>query len=558
MSVVKSRGARADSGATLAAGHDALSKGDWARARACFERALAIEESAEALEGLGMAAWWLGDAPIMFDARERAFRLYGKRRARREAGRVAMTLAEDHFYFRGEAAVASGWYKRAHSLLDPLDACAEQGWLRLWEGDFAAMLGEDPARVRALAAQAAAIGKAVSDLDLQMAALALEGLARVTEGDLREGMPRLDEATAAALSGEMNDFVAVGMACCYLVIACERIRDFDRAAQWCRHVKKLCERWQFNVLLAVCRAQHASVLMWRGAWTEAEQELLAVVQNLGELRPAMQAEGILRLAQLRRLQGRLDDAGALLKQVEGHPLAGLERTALALDRGDPATAAHLARRMLVRLPAANQTERVAVLELAVRATVALGKTAVPASWLRSLRACADALGTAPLRAGALVAEGLVAAAAGKHQHARDAFEEAIPLYARSGGTFEAARAKVELARSFRALGNAELAQSARREALNTFQELGAAAELARTRALLGKPDHGVNLAPGELTTREMDVLGLVAQGLSNQQIAGRLHVSPFTIKRHVANILTKLELPSRAAAAAYAARRGVS
>jgi DNA-binding NarL/FixJ family response regulator len=46
----------------------------------------------------------------------------------------------------------------------------------------------------------------------------------------------------------------------------------------------------------------------------------------------------------------------------------------------------------------------------------------------------------------------------------------------------------------------------------------------------------------------------VAQGLSNARIPDRLHVSEFTIKRHVANILTKLDLPTRAAAAVHAVR----
>ena len=57
-----------------------------------------------------------------------------------------------------------------------------------------------------------------------------------------------------------------------------------------------------------------------------------------------------------------------------------------------------------------------------------------------------------------------------------------------------------------------------------------------------------------LSARELEVLGLIAQGLSNQDIGDCLFVSPFTIKRHVANILAKLDLPSRAAAASYAVR----
>jgi pimeloyl-ACP methyl ester carboxylesterase/DNA-binding CsgD family transcriptional regulator len=64
-------------------------------------------------------------------------------------------------------------------------------------------------------------------------------------------------------------------------------------------------------------------------------------------------------------------------------------------------------------------------------------------------------------------------------------------------------------------------------------------------------------APAELSAREREVLELVARGLNDAQIAERLVISPHTVHRHVANILAKLRLPTRAAAAAAAARIGL-
>ncbi len=58
-----------------------------------------------------------------------------------------------------------------------------------------------------------------------------------------------------------------------------------------------------------------------------------------------------------------------------------------------------------------------------------------------------------------------------------------------------------------------------------------------------------------LSKREREVLVLVAEGLSNPAIAARLRVSNHTVKRHVANILLKLDLPTRTAAAAFASRQ---
>ncbi|MGQ9682099.1 MAG: LuxR C-terminal-related transcriptional regulator [Anaerolineae bacterium] len=61
----------------------------------------------------------------------------------------------------------------------------------------------------------------------------------------------------------------------------------------------------------------------------------------------------------------------------------------------------------------------------------------------------------------------------------------------------------------------------------------------------------------EMTPREREVLGLMAEGLSNRQIAGRLSLRPSTVKVHAGHILKKLQVNDRAQAAAWAARHGV-
>ena len=72
------------------------------------------------------------------------------------------------------------------------------------------------------------------------------------------------------------------------------------------------------------------------------------------------------------------------------------------------------------------------------------------------------------------------------------------------------------------------------------------------------PDEGALAGQSPLSARELEVLRLVARGSSNRGIAAELGVSEFTIKRHVQNILTKLDLPTRAAAASYAVRIGLA
>ena len=117
----------------------------------------------------------------------------------------------------------------------------------------------------------------------------------------------------------------IGLACCYLIAACERIRDYERAVQWCDRLKAFCAKWGFRPLFAVCRTQYASVCMWRGAWEEAERELTSASDELAACRPAMTGEGLVRLGELRRRQGKLDEAMALFDRC-GIPSARVART----------------------------------------------------------------------------------------------------------------------------------------------------------------------------------------------------------------------------------------
>ena len=104
--------------ADLHTGRDALARGAWTEAREAFERSIAEQESPEALEGLGVAAWWLDLADVVFDVRERAYRLYQDRKDAVSAARVAVWMGWDYWAFRGEDAVANGWLQRARRLLD--------------------------------------------------------------------------------------------------------------------------------------------------------------------------------------------------------------------------------------------------------------------------------------------------------------------------------------------------------------------------------------------------------------------------------------------------------
>jgi len=538
-------------------------------ARRCFEAGLSEEETPEGLEGLGMAAWWLEDDETTITARRRAYRLYRDTGDRRGAARVATGLAMDHFVL-GEHAVANGWGRRAHRLLEGLERCPELGWLAIAEAHIALMADHDPAAAQRLAAEAAALGRSLEDIDLEMLALAYEGFALVSRGEIDEGMRRLDESTAAAIAGEMSDIDATATACCCLIYACERVRDYGRAEQWCNRLREFCERWSYQLMFSICRSHYAGTLVWQGSWSEAEAELQTVIAAFERTRTAMAAESLIRLADLRVRQGRLDEASALLDKVECDPfrmlggdLALVVRATLALEHGDARSAVDLAERFLRAVPPDNRMELVGGLEMLVKARLAADDYRGARQALDELRIIASEVATAPMRGAACFTEGLVSAAAGDLEGAKRCLEDAVAFFDRSGAPFETACARLELARCLLALDRPDAAELQAHNALESFQGLGAAAEFDRARSLLrameitsrGQTDDASNLAG--LSQREAEVLRLVAQGLSDKEIAAKLVLSHHTVHRHVSSILAKLGLPSRAAAATYAAQHGL-
>lgn len=533
-----------------------------------FERCLAREESPEALEGLGLAAWWLDLSEVVFDSRARAFSAYRQRGDQRSAARVAVWIAWDSAAFRGEEGVAKGWLQRARRLLEGQPESPEHALLAARAAVFALLDDGDPEAAETLAVEAIRVGQRLAAIDYEMVGRSLYGFALVTRGRVTDGLRELDEVSAAILAGELSDRVLVALAGCYLIGACDRARDHGRAIQWCERVKEHSRKWGLKPLFAVCRTQYASVCMWRGAWDEAERELTSACDELAICRPGMTTDGLARLGELRRRQGRLDDAAALFDRSGGHPIASLGRAAIALDRGDRVNATDLAERHLRRLPAMNRTERAAALELLIRAITSPGggcehpveRARTAMEELRSIAADAQ---TAPLLASASLAAGLISRAAGDLAAARRELEDAVDLFDRCGAPFEAACARVDLASVLEQLGRNEAALAELDRALDAMTRLDARLEMASARSLherLATRPHESAPSPRSasgLTAREVEVLRLISSGLSNQAIAERLYISEHTVHRHVANTLAKLDVPSRSAAVAQAAKLGL-
>jgi tetratricopeptide (TPR) repeat protein len=317
----------------IEAGSAALRDGDAAAARRAFESALAEVESGEALEGLAEALYLEREYATSFAHYERAYTAYRRERNNMAAGRAARALAWITGNVLGDWAVRSGWLARARTILEEVgEDRSEHGWVLIIRA-----FSEPDAQVReSLLREAIAIGRRFGDPDIEFLALAYLGGLLVMIDRVEEGMVLSDEALAAVCAGELTELATVDEIFCGLLWACELVNDVPRADQWMRAAAERMRR--SNVVAAFCRAHYGGILTAAGRWKEAETELVESVRHFDRGMPPRRAAALIRLADLRLRQGRLEEAAQLLKGLEQHPDAVRALAALHLGRGETALA----------------------------------------------------------------------------------------------------------------------------------------------------------------------------------------------------------------------------
>lgn len=535
---------------SLSSARSALDAGSWQLARTAFQAVAEATKDPLAFEGLAQAAWWLDDGRTCVEARETAYRRHREVGDSLGAARAATALSWDSLLFGHGESVALGWWGRAGSLLAELNESAEHGWHVVREGELAMEVGHDPHRALAAGERASAVARRLGLGDLEVVGLALQGLAMTSAGDVREGMARLDESVAAAISGDVPDPMWMGKVCCWLIAACNQNKDVTRAADWCLRVEAICAERDLAPLFSVCRIQYASVQVARGSWREAEQELTGVLDRLSASRRATRLDAVVQLGELRRRQGRFEEAEALFAQAEFHPSAIAGRAQIQMSGGDPVAAWSAIRGLLEWLPQDSRLARADVLLLAVLAAQAAGYEDAARLLAAELRQTAQLTGTRSLLASASAAD----AALAPPDAAVSLLTDAVRTFSAADLRFEEAHTRLSLTEALLATGDESAARRHLALATEVLSELSAGDDLARARRLADAA--GVPTV-GPLSTRERQVLRLVSQGMSNKEIAASLVLSEHTVHRHVANILTKLNQTSRTGAASYAIRVGL-
>ena len=454
----------------LEAGRDAVRRHAW---REAFELLTASDQasplSAEDLEALAEAAWWNGWLDRCISARERAFALYLEAAEPRRAAQVAVDLAKDQFGRRA-AAVGTAWLTRAQQLLQDEPVGAEHGYLARLQAMRAHNQG-DFERALELARQTLEIGTSLGNRDLMALGLQDQGTTLIARGQVSEGMALLDEATVAALSGELRPHTT-GIVYCNVIGACEEMADYKRAGDWTEVARRWCERQTIAGFPGICRVKRAEVIRRRGAWQEAEQEARNAYDELRDFNAGYAADALYEIGEIRLSRGDLGEAGDAFRQAHEmgkDPNPGLALLHLAEGKIDAAVAA-IHRGLAGDLAPLG---RVRLLPAQVTIALAAGDRATAESATRELRATAEIYGTTALKAQALTAEGAVRLAAGESDAAVRSLCEALVLWREVEDPYDEAKARVVLGSAYRAGGDVEGAVLELQAARSTFARLGA-------------------------------------------------------------------------------------
>jgi DNA-binding CsgD family transcriptional regulator len=546
-----------------AEGRDAFRQGDAEASRRAFEAALAERQSGELFEGLARALYLEGDYQRSIEVHQRAFTAFRDEGDALAAARAARILSWLYVNVFRDFAVAAGWLAQAEELLEQAgEDGAERGWIELLH---ATREPHGEGRERRIQA-ALELGRRLGDRDLEFDALALLGEALVMTGRIEEGMLLFDKSLAAVCGGEVEDLYVVESVFCAMFLTCERVHDVVRTEQWLRAAGDLVRRRNLVALGPLCRAHYGGLLTAAGRWEEAEAELAEAVRVFESGYAGARVIVLVRLADLRVRQGRLEEAEMLLQGLDQVPDAGRPLAALHLARGELALARDVLERklaapaMLAPWPIgtpqpAPPPVAAPLLALLVDVHLAAGEVADAAKMAERIGELAARHPTPYLQASAALAKGKVSLVTASPD-ARTCLLQALEAFSSAQMPVELARARVELAKAV-AGEQPEVAVAEARAALETFELQQAARDADAAAALLrslGSPGRSAPKRREPLTKREAEVLELLGHGLSNPEIAERLFISRKTAEHHVRHILAKLDLRNRAEAAAYAAR----
>jgi DNA-binding CsgD family transcriptional regulator len=349
-----------------------------------------------------------------------------------------------------------------------------------------------------------------------------------------------------AIEGRLRPY-STGKVYCSLISACEALGDIRRAAEWSEATSRWAQRHPFAVFPGLCRVHVASSLRSRGEWNRAEDEAVRACAELVTLNVSNAAAGYAEIGEIRRRIGDLEgaeDAFREAAQLSGQPQPGLALLRLAQRNVDAAVG--IITRALDEITW-DRLGRARLLPAKAQIAIAAGDVDGAAIALDELESIASDFASPALTAAALTTRGRVELAS-HNRSACATLRRAAERWQELGVPHEVATARMLQGAACRDADDSDGAAAAFESAGALFEQLGAALDLRSLRDFTAR----ATVLPANLTAREVEVLQLVAAGMTNRQIAVRMFLSEKTIARHLSNIFAKTNVSTRSAATAFA------
>ncbi len=483
---------------SLELGRDAFKRHVWTDALEAFAAAdREVGLSPEDLEHSGEAAWWAGKPDEAADTLERAFTAYADAGRPVEAAGVAFLLS--YVAFRRQApSVGAGWFGRAAGLLDGTPESGMHAWLHLIAGAGAVM---DHRMTEALAHadRAVEVARKHGNADVQFLATSFKGYGAVHQGNIAEGLAFLDEAAAAATSGQLDLRIASDILC-NTIAACRNIGDLKRAGQWADEGERWMRRQAVGGYPGVCRVHRAELKMLRGQWPEAEQEARQACEELQRY-GLNDSLGFAHheIGEIRLRMGDLEGAAEALERAyelgdDGQPGMAL----LHLARGEVEDAWRSIDRALATTQdvegPVDQATRGRLLPAAIDIALVRGDLESARNAVEELESIAAGYKRPLFEAGALTAKGELLLGEDRPSLASPILGRSWRLWMENDLPYESARARLRYAEAIAAEGDKVTAQRDLRAARTVFERLGATLDLQRVDALLGEAQAPVESA----------------------------------------------------------------
>jgi len=501
------------------------------------------------LERLAWGAALAGRDDVMLGALDRLYQAHLEENRDDLAARCAFWSAF-RWMMLGEVGRAGGWVQRAQHLLErQSESCAEHGYMSILAFHKELVAG-DFQRAHDVASRAAAIADQHEEADLGAFARTLQASALAKQAQVRDALDLLDEVLVATSSDRLSPLMR-GLVFCSAIATCQQTHAVERAREWTTAFTDWCRSQpQLGAFSGICLVHRAEVLQLEGAWNESFREARRASEALSpKADPQALSDALYQQAEIHRLRGELEEAEEGYRrasQLGRDPQPGLALLRLAQGRSD--AAANAMHRAL--LAAKDPTHTIRLLPAYVEVMLANGRIDEARDASRKLEALAADLDTDVVSAMAGHAAGAVRFAEGDGSSAIEPLRRAFRTWQKVGVPYLAARARLLLGRAFLCLGDRDGAALELEAAREVFQSLGAAPDTAEVDAISVTGAVQRSDAPC-LTPRELEVLRLVARGKTNKAIAAELRLSEKTVEHHVSHILTKLDVPTRAAATAY-------